>query len=51
MLQLFLKQGCEWNGVQTFPRFKDISESVAGQVAEVRVADQAPHQWLFERFS
>lgn len=31
--------------------FKDISESVAGQVAEVRVAHQALHQRLFERFS
>lgn len=53
MLQPSLKQGCECNGIQYCPHrsFKDISEGVAGQVGELRVAGQALHQRLFERFS
>lgn len=58
MLQRLLKQGCEWNGIhsshdlqQGSISFKDISEGVAGQVAEVRVAHQALHQRLLERLS
>lgn len=33
------------------PHLKDISEGVAGQIAEVGVADQTLHQRLLERFS